>query len=244
MAAKDRGEPKKFPDTRWTLVTRVNGGDVPASQRALEELCRLYWEPILSFILLQGYSEHDAEDLTQGFFSEFLAREDFSKPDPDRGRLRSYLLGAVKHYLVDDARKNQRKKRGGDYVHVSIDESPPGSANALDPADPSIDQDRFFRQQWATTMLESVLQQLEAHYIQEEQEALFDALRPFVSLTSDPERQAVIADRLGMKPEAFRQAVRRMRNRYITMLKDAVATTLQPDEDVDSELRDLLTAFS
>ncbi len=227
----------------------MNGGDSATKRRALEDLCQLYWNPVFAFIQAQGHSEHDAEDLTQGFFEHFLAREDFGKTDESRGKLRNYLLISVKHYLTDQYRKNGAEKRGGKAVHVSIDQTTDDVGESrpvplLEPVDPNVDPDKVFRQKWATSMLESVLQQLEARYVEEDQALLFDALRPFVSLDDDTERQAEIAERFGLSPGALRTRIHRMRQAYGKLLREAIAETLGPDEDIDAELRELLKAFA
>lgn len=243
----ERGKSEKFPETRWSLIQQVAGSDDNARKRALDDLCALYWDPVFAFIQAQGHSKHDAEDLTQGFFSRFLAREDFSKPNESRGKLRSYLLSSVKHYLTDQYRWNSREKRGGKVDLLSIDEEADRSdyrGRSIEPADAKSDPEKVFRQQWATSMLESVLLQLEARYVEDEQALLFDALRPFVSLDADTERQSEIAQRIGMTPNAFRQSIHRMKQRYGQLLRQAVADTLQPGEDVDAEVQELLAAFA
>ena len=76
-----------FPATRWTLLLDLRSGDGRSAQRALEELCRLYWYPVYAFIRRQGAGAEDAEDLTQGFFARLLARGDLLTAEEAKGKL-------------------------------------------------------------------------------------------------------------------------------------------------------------
>ncbi len=235
---------QSFPETRWSLVLRANSDDPEASQRALADLCNLYWAPVYAFIRLRGYSPHNAEDLTQGFFAAFLAREDFRKVDASRGRLRSYLLGAVKHYLTDEHRRASRQKRGGNSPTFSIDGMQAESHCRIPELSDSLTPERIFDRQWATTLLENVIRQLEDRYRKEKKEALFESLSPFIMPQAELGKQAEIAARLGMSESAVRVAIHRLRQRYGILLRKTVADTLGPDGDIDEELRYLLGTFS
>src|SRR2546421_3735999 len=93
--------PVAFTTTHWSVVLEAQG-DSPAAQEALEKLCRTYWRPIFSFLRRQGVGQEEAEDLTQGFFALLLERRDLSAVRKEKGRLRSYLLASLKHFLADE----------------------------------------------------------------------------------------------------------------------------------------------
>src|SRR5277367_6798297 len=101
-----------FPATRWSVVLRARSTD-PAADAALAELCRMYWRPVYSFLRRQGNSAHDAEDLTQGFFVMLLGQESFARVDEARGRLRSFLLVALKRFAANEYKRGRTQKRGG-----------------------------------------------------------------------------------------------------------------------------------
>ena len=87
-------------------------GESPAAQEALEKLCRTYWRPIFSFVRRQGIGPEEAKDVTQGFFAQLLERRSLSAVRKEKGRLRSYLLGALKYFLADEQRRAMAIKRG------------------------------------------------------------------------------------------------------------------------------------
>src|SRR5215472_3200099 len=103
--------PAAFTTTHWSLVLEVQG-ESPTAQDALERLCCTYWRPIYGFVRRQGARPEDAEDLTQGFFALILERKDLSTVRKEKGRLRSYLLTSVKHFLADESRHAMALKRG------------------------------------------------------------------------------------------------------------------------------------
>src|SRR5262245_5476932 len=103
--------PAVFATTHWSVVLEAQG-ESPAAEKALERLCRTYWRPIYGYVRRYGASTQDAEDLTQGFFALLLERKDLNSVRKEKGRLRSYLLTSVKHFLADESRRALAVKRG------------------------------------------------------------------------------------------------------------------------------------
>jgi DNA-directed RNA polymerase specialized sigma24 family protein len=114
--------PAAFTSTHWSVVLEAQG-ESPAAQEALEKLCRTYWRPIYGFVRRQGARTEDAEDLTQGFFGLLLERKDLNTVRKEKGRLRSYLLASVKHFLTDEARHAMAIKRGKGQRLIPLDVS-------------------------------------------------------------------------------------------------------------------------
>ena len=90
-----------FATTHWSLVLEAQDSS-PAAKEALEKLCRTYWRPVYSFVRRQGTGPEEAEDLTQGFFELLLERRDLDSVRKEKGRLRSYLLTSLKHFLASE----------------------------------------------------------------------------------------------------------------------------------------------
>jgi len=234
-----------FPETRWTLVVRSQK-DAPDSNHhladlALEELCRLYWYPVYAFVRRSGHGDSEAQDLTQGFFEILLRRRDFEKVDCIKGRLRSYLLGAVKNYLAQEHGKRNRQKRGGDVEHLSMDLTDAEGRYRNEPADP-IDPERLFERRWAMTIMQAAHCQLAAHYELAGKAHVFEALQE--SLTGDSSFDSSEAARtLGISEGAVRVAVHRLRKRFRDFVSQEVAETLSDEEDLEDELQRLFSAF-
>ena len=150
----------------------------PETRRAaLEELCSIYWPPVYAFVRSKGTSPAEAEDLTQGFFAEFLARDDFSKLDQSQRKLRSYLLQSVSNFMKKDWRNRTRKKRAGNEDAISLEGAGiEGESCLLEAADQTTPE-TIFERQWAATVLEQVFRRLEEDYAEKDQVSLFQALR-------------------------------------------------------------------
>jgi DNA-directed RNA polymerase specialized sigma24 family protein len=109
-----------FQTTHWTLVCAAGSADTQVARDALESLCQTYWYPLYAYVRSRGNAPHDAQDLTQGFFCKLLEKDYLADADPARGRLRSFLLTSLKHYMANDWDKARALKRGGDQVFVSM----------------------------------------------------------------------------------------------------------------------------
>src|ERR1051325_10623686 len=110
-----------FTTTHWSVVLEAQS-ESPAAQEALEKLCRTYWRPIYGFVRRQGADPEQAKDLTQGFFALILERRDFDAVRKEKGRLRSYLLTSLKHFLVSAHRRAVTVKRGKGQQPVPLEE--------------------------------------------------------------------------------------------------------------------------
>src|SRR5437870_8356424 len=151
-----------FTTTHWSVVLEAQG-EAPAGQEALEKLCRTYWRPIYSFVRRQGIGPEEAEDLTQGFFALLLERRDLSAVRKEKGRLRSYLLVSLKHFLADERRRTMAIKRGKGQRLIALDEVRANERADMEPADP-LTAERIYERHWASTLLEQVLRRLKDEY--------------------------------------------------------------------------------
>ena len=113
--------PAAFTTTHWSVVLQAQG-ESPAAQEALEDLCRTYWRPIYGFVRREGARPEEAKDITQGFFALILERKDFSSVRQEKGRLRSFLLASLKHFMANERRDAAAIKRGGGRTLIPLDE--------------------------------------------------------------------------------------------------------------------------
>ncbi len=235
---------RPFPNTRWSLIARVAEGDEASRRQALEELCQVYWPPIYAYIRSKGASPAEAEDLTQGFFADFLARDDFAKASNRAGKLRSYMLGAVKNYMANDWRSKQCLKRGGGAQIVSLDLTHEDSYDKLIEPTEKDTPESIFDRQWALTVLHNVLESLEQRYHSKGQASLFESLRFIISPGAPGKPYAEIAATENMSESAVKVAAHRLKERYGTLLRETIADTLVNRNDVGEELQELMEAFS
>src|ERR1700738_5463690 len=114
-------DPARFNTTRWSAVLVAAQSQLPGSQAALTELCRLYWYPLYAFARRRGHSPPDAQDLTQGFFLHVLENRALSQVDRLKGKFRSFLQACFQNYLSVQALRAHRLKRGGNCQFISFD---------------------------------------------------------------------------------------------------------------------------
>lgn len=69
---------------------------------ALEQLCQTYWYPLYVYVRRRGHSQHDAEDLVQGFFARLIGKDYLADVDREKGKFRSFLLAALNHFMSDE----------------------------------------------------------------------------------------------------------------------------------------------
>jgi len=232
-----------FTTTHWSVVLQAQG-DSPAAQEALEKLCRTYWWPLYGFVRREGYSPEEAQDLTQGFFALILERKDLDTVRQEKGRLRSYLLTSLKHFLAKAKRRELTIKRGEGRALVPLDELLDRERADLEPAD-TLSAERIYERRWALTLLEQVLARLADEYRAAGPAAagLFERLKQ--TLTDEPDRpsQAKIAQELSMNENAVKQAFYRLRQRYRLLLQEEIAHTVAVPADVEDELRHFIAVL-
>jgi RNA polymerase sigma-70 factor (ECF subfamily) len=235
--------PRQFVTTHWSLVGAVRSDEASQTRAraALEELCRAYWYPLYAFVRSRGYSAVDAQDLTQAFFARFLETGGFASANRERGRFRSYLLGAMKHFLANEWHRSQTQKRGGRVQFIEWDALDPETRYAAAPA-PSDDPERLFDREWALQTISGALEALRGEMAQAGKSEQFDALKG--SLTGEDELpREQIAARLGMSEGAVKVAVHRLRQRYRNLLRAAIAETVSSEEDLNEEMRYLVAVL-
>ena len=230
-----------FATTHWSVVLTAQD-ESPAAQEALEKLCRTYWRPIFSFVRRQGVGPEEAEDLTQGFFALLLERRDLNAVRKEKGRLRSYLLVSLKHFLADERRRAMAIKRGKGQRLIPLEELRANERADMEPADP-LTAERIYERRWASTLLEQVLRRLKDEYRAAGNAALFDRLKQLLPDEPGAPSQADIAAKLGMAENAVRQAFHRFRQRYQSLLRDEIAHTVATPSDIEDELRYLVSVL-
>jgi RNA polymerase sigma factor (sigma-70 family) len=237
----------RFPETRWSIVQRAQGTEPTVeARRALEDICKGYWLPIYSFVRRTGVRPAEAEELTQEFLMRMVEGEYLAKAERERGKLRTFLLACVKHFLAGHRRTSNRLKRGGGQVVISIDQAVAEHGYAAEPVD-ELTPEVVFERRWAMSLMNQVMEALGKQMELEGKRALFDGLLPFTHLQAPSTSIADAAEKLGMNEASVKMAISRLRQRLRDRLREAVAETLAPGEDLEAEmlhLRSLLVASS
>jgi RNA polymerase sigma factor (sigma-70 family) len=224
-----------------------SGGDEEKARAALAELCKIYWRPVFAFICRQGHSVPDAQDLTQDFFTMIVKGALLQRADQNRGRFRSLMLKALQDFLRDAAAKKRARKRGGDLHIVSWDEwlaeapshlSVPAHESERWPAE------RIFDVRWAATVVERALSRLGEECERRGRRRVFDVLSGCLQAEREDISYARLAKTLGVAETAVKRLVHQLRKRYRALLREEVAHTVERPDQIDDELRYLVSALA
>ena len=230
----------QFTTTHWSVVLAAGQRELPQAAEALERLCRTYWYPLYVYVRRQGKSPEDAQDLTQDFFCRLLEKNYLAKADRDRGRFRTFLLGSMNNFLVNEWKRAGRLKRGGGVEFLSIDAAAAEDRYAAEPAKDS-NPDAAYEQRWAVTLIEQVLAALSQEFKAADKARLFEELKGFIWGDKSTASYAEIAGHLNLTEGSVKVAVHRLRQRFRELLRAEVAHTVARPEDVNDELRHLIS---
>ena len=235
--------PRQFATTHWSLVAaaRLDEASQTHAREALGELCRTYWYPLYAFVRSRGYSADDAQDLTQAFFTQIIKTGGFSHADRKRGRFRSYLLGAMKHFLANEWHRSQTQKRGGQVQFVEWD-ALDLEARYAGLSNRSDDPELLFDREWAMESIARALKTLREEMEKVGKGSQFEILKPSLTGQDDQPREEIAA-KLNMTESAVKVAVHRLRQRYGNLLRAVIAETVSSQEDLDDELRYLVAVL-
>jgi RNA polymerase sigma-70 factor (ECF subfamily) len=230
-----------FATTHWSVVLAAGQGASPDSRKALASLCETYWYPLYAFVRRQGYSADDAQDVTQDFFATLLEKQYLRVADSERGKFRSFLLTAFKHFLSKERAKAHAEKRGGGRKSLSLDFRNGESRYDREPAH-AVTAETLYERRWALTLLDQVLGRLEAEYTGTGKQELFGRLKEFLIGERGARTYAQVAADLGVSEGAVKVAVHRLRQRYRELIRAEIAQTLADPNEVEDELQQLFAA--
>ncbi len=233
----------QFNTTHWSLVLMAGQTHAPEAEAALDELCRTYWSPLYAYVRRTGHEAHDAQDLTQEFFARLLEKKYLKLADRERGRFRSFLLKSLQHFLINEWDRSQAQKRGGGQKAFSLDEEATERAYLQQPAD-QLAPESFYDQRWAMTLLEKAMERLGADYVASGKGELFHQLKPLLLTEGSGESYRQLAGPLGLSEGAVKVALHRLRQRFRNAVRAEIAQTVATPEEVDEELRCLMTALN
>jgi RNA polymerase sigma-70 factor (ECF subfamily) len=237
-----RARGARFVTTHWTVVLAAGHHESSQAAQALEQLCRIYWYPLYAYVRRRGRPPEDAQDLTQEFFAQLLAKRLLAGVDPRKGRFRSWLLGVMNHFLAHEWARVHAQKRGGGQPLFSWDEAEAEDRYRLEPIEES-SAERLFDRRWALTVLDHAAVRLREEYEVAGKRTIHASLKDFLSTEGAAVSYEEAGRRLGLSEGAVRSAIHRLRQRYQELIREEIAQTLADPTEVDEEIRYLLAVI-
>jgi RNA polymerase sigma-70 factor (ECF subfamily) len=234
--------PQAFPHTRWSVVLAATQRHAPESSDALEAICQAYWYPLYAYVRRCGRSPHDAQDLTQGFFCRLIEKRWLDDADREKGKLRTFLIVALKRHMASEWRHASAQRRGGGRTPVAFDTAFAESRLATD-VSPSLSAEAAFDREWALAVLERTVARLRAEFAEAGKPDDFETLKDSLMAERGAVEYGVLARRFGCSEGAARVAVHRLRKRFRELFREEIVLTLGDGVDVDAEVRHLAAAL-
>jgi len=234
-SSKGQTPARSFPVTRWSVVVAAQAQPTALSLAALETLCQAYWYPLYSFARRSGQTPHDAQDLTQEFFRHLLEKKWLDAADREKGRLRTFLITAMKHFMAKQWRRANAQRRGGGQAHVTIDTQFAESRFASD-SPGQFSAEHAFDRQWALTLIELTMNRLRREFTEAAKLTEFETLKSCLTASRGALHYPDIARKLGLSDGAARVAVHRLRKRFRQIYREEISQTLSNHEELETEL--------
>ena len=213
--------PGLFPNTRWSVVLAARQQFSPESAAALETICHAYWHPLYAYARRSGQSRDDAQDLIQEFFCRLLEKRWLDSVDPDKGKLRSFLIVALKNFIIKEWRRASAQKRGGGQMPLQLDTVFAESRLAADSN--AVTPEEIFDQQWALTLLDLTINRLRTEFTAAGKSTDFDALKNCLMAVRGTIDYAAVATQLGVNEGTARVAVHRLCKRFREIYREEIS---------------------
>jgi RNA polymerase sigma factor (sigma-70 family) len=234
----------RFCTTRWSAVLLAAQSQMPGSQAALAELCRIYWSPIYAFVRRHGHDVNDAQDLTQGFFLHLLNHKALRQVSPLKGKFRSFLAASLQNYLLDEGDHARRLKRGGNVEFVFLDTKGAEYCPELGELD-FLTADKIFDARWAITLMDTAMTRLGQDYATQGKTTVFETLKPFLDPINSKASLSYeqVANALQVSVGSVKTLLHRLRKQYACLLREEVGRTVSDPGEVDEEIHALCEAL-
>jgi RNA polymerase sigma factor (sigma-70 family) len=223
-----------FPSTLWTMVLQAGDPDSPNARPHLERLCEMYWKPVYWLVRLRWNKSNElAKDLTQEFFARMVEKDVLHSVAPDRGRFRSFIRAALENFMRNYTRDQNRQKRGGKLVHISIDRDDE-SIFELPSSEESIET--TFNRLWAQSLMQDSLGTLRDQYTDAGKESFFQIFEDYSFAEENPPTYRDLAVKYNVTEDSVRGALRRIRSDLRSLLRDRVLQSLTDPDDLGGEM--------
>jgi RNA polymerase sigma-70 factor (ECF subfamily) len=220
------------------------GAETPARAReGMAQVCGVYWRPIYAYLRRIGYAREEAEDLTQSFFQHVLENDMLRRASREKGRFRSFLVGALKLCLADEQARRHTLKRGGRIEFISTDEVEAEELHQLR-IDHQVSPDEILDARWAGVLLERALETVRSELNTEGKPKTFELLSPFLAGAKPTIAYEDIAKDLGISLGAVKTKIRRLRQRFAAAVRSEIMQTVAAPHEAENELRELHDVFA
>jgi len=233
-----------FPPTKWSLVLAAGNSGSQDAHEALNSLCRAYWFPLYAYSRRRGYSPHDAQDVTQQFFTNLICGDFLDGVGPEKGKFRSFLLASLKNFISNWEKYRNAKKRGGGKLHLSLDAETAEDLYLGGSGTPKSAEEEYNRR-WTLQLLERAFAGLYEEYRSEGKGLIFTELKAFLEDSRAVSGEYTsLAQKLQMTPNALAVSVHRLRSRYRELVRTEVALTVAKADDIEDEVRFLFRSLA
>jgi len=231
-----------FPITRWSVVYDAGGQDISLTRNAMATLYEAYWPPLYAYVRRKGHDRDESRDLIQSFFIHVMEDDCLRNVSQEHGRFRAFLLVCLKNFISDEHRRRAAVKRGSGQPDFSLDFAAAEHHLGLEPRT-NITPEDLFERRWASTILDRAMVRLAAYYAKRKESARFESLKGYLNQDQETVGYRQAAQALGISEDAFRQAVRRIRQQFGRCLRAEIGLTVATKEDIDGEVRYLLSTL-
>jgi len=227
-------ESDRFPQTQWSRLLDRHSSE-ESRHEAAAALCGDYWKPVYAFIRAQwGKSDDEAKDLTQAFFAWVLESDLLGRVGREGSRFRTFLKVALKHFLIDETRRDRTLKRGGGMQAVRIDE------HALElPDRAGRTPEEMLDAVWRSEILGRAVDALGERYRREGKEAQFRVFHDYYWAKGDPPGYRELAARHGVSESDVSNYLMAARRALRDALERLIAPTVNSAEAAAEEFRAL-----
>jgi RNA polymerase sigma-70 factor (ECF subfamily) len=232
-----------FHTTRWSVVMRAQAAPEEERRRQFGAFYQQYWPPLYSYARRRGYAPHDAEDVTQDFFTRLMEGDWLSVADPARGRLRTLLLVMMKRFLANEWERLHAAKRGGGLSPVSLHGESAELLYLNSPGAAVLPDESLYDRNWALTLMTAALTRLETEYQQLGKPKEYELLKDCLTAERGEIDYAAIARQLHLLPVTARSVVHRFRRRFREIFREEVAATVASPAEEEDEMRALLASL-
>ncbi len=235
-------EKRQFASTRWSVVLAAGDLERDEPRIAITQLCETYWYPLYAYVRRRVDNVHEAQDLTQAFFSHLLEKQVIARADPNRGRFRAFLITALKNFLANEWKKARAEKRGGGKAELSLDFDSGESRYQIEPAH-ELTPEKLYERRWVLTLLDQVLESLRIELVEDGKAEHFEQFKGAITGEATPAEYQQAAETLEITSAAAKQAAYRLRKRYRQLFREEVARTVADESEVDDEIGRLLAVL-